>query len=80
MDEKSQNWCFDKKNLPVLHLGGIIAIGKLVGKKVKTGIFFCFDKVLPACLSLRFHLEQVPAWGIFKRPQITWESIFFFDR
>ena len=59
MDEKSQNWCFDK-NLPVLDLGGIIAIGKLVGKKVKTGIFFCFDKVLPACLSLRFHLELVP--------------------
>ena len=39
MDEKSQNWCFDK-NLPVLDLGGIIAIGKLVGKKSKLEYLF----------------------------------------
>ena len=38
------------KNLPVLGLGGIIAIGKLVGKKSKLEYFF--DKNLPV-LDLR---------------------------
>ena len=57
MDEKSQNWCFDK-NLPVLDLGGIIAIGKLVGKKVKTGIFFVLIKFcLPA-----YHCDSIWSW------------------